>query len=56
MMRQPLVWMAAALMLTGAVMLVVGDGAAALWIAVFTIEIAIMAIDGDRHRHGPPQV
>jgi hypothetical protein len=57
-MRQPLIWMAAALMLTGAVMLVLGGGAPALWIAVITIGIAIVAIDGHRHRHrhGPPQV
>ena len=54
MMRQPLIWMAAALMLAGAVMLVLGVGAAGLWIAVITIGIAIVAIDG--HRHRPPQV
>ena len=56
MMRQPLIWMAAALMLTGAVMLVLGVGAAGLWIAAITVGIAIVAIDGYRHRHGPHHV
>jgi hypothetical protein len=49
---QPLIWIAVALMLTGAVMLVVDVGAAALWIAVITIGIALVALDGYRHRHG----
>ncbi len=51
-MREPLVWIAAALMLAGAVMLVLGVGAAGLWIAVIAVGIAIVAIDGYRHRHG----
>lgn len=56
MMRQPLIWTAAAIMLTGAVMLVLGVGAAGLWIAVITVGIAIVAIDGYRHGHGPHRV
>jgi len=50
-MRQPLPWIAVALMPTGAVMLMVEVGAAALWIAVITIGIALVAIDGYRRRH-----
>jgi hypothetical protein len=53
MMRQPLIWIAAALMLAGAVMLVLGVGAAGLWIAVITVGIAVVAIDGYRHRREP---
>jgi membrane-bound ClpP family serine protease len=45
-MRQPLTWIAVALMLTGAVMLVADVGVAGLWIAVITIGIALVAIDG----------
>ncbi len=56
MMRQPLIWMAAALMLIGAVMLILGVGAAGLWIAVITVGIAIVAIDRYRHDHGPHHV
>jgi len=37
----PFVWIAVALMLIGAVMLVTGVGAAGLWIAVITIGIAL---------------
>ncbi len=51
-MMQPLNWIAVALMLTGAVMLVAGVGAAGLWIAVITIGIALVAIDAYRHRQG----
>jgi hypothetical protein len=50
--RQPLTWIAVALMLTGAVMLVTDVGAAGLWIAVITIGIALVAIEAYRHRHG----
>jgi hypothetical protein len=39
-------------MLTGAVMLVLGVGAAGLWIAVITVGIALVAIDAYRNRHG----
>jgi hypothetical protein len=56
MIRQPLMWIAAALMLTGAVMLVLGVGAAGLWIAVITVGIATVAVEGYRHRHGPHHV
>ena len=52
MMRQPLIWIAVALMLTGAVLLVLGVGAVGLWIAVITVGIALVAIDGYRHRQG----
>lgn len=49
-MRQPLIWIAVALMLGGAVMLVFGGGAAAVWIAVITVGIALMAIEFYRNR------
>jgi len=49
-MRQPLTWIAVALLLTGAVLLVADVGAAGLWIAVITIGIALVAIDGYRRR------
>jgi hypothetical protein len=52
MMKVPLLWIAAALMLVSAVMRVVGVGAAGLWIAVITIGIATVAIEGYRNRHG----
>jgi hypothetical protein len=48
----PLVRLAAVMMLLGAVMLVAGIGASALWIAVVTVGIAIVAIDRTRGRHG----
>lgn len=51
-MKQPLNWLAVALMLVGAVMLVSGVGVAALWIAAITIGIALVAVDGYRHRRG----
>lgn len=51
-MRRPLIWIAVALMLTGAVVLVTGGGATGLWIAVITIGIALVAIDGYRHHQG----
>jgi hypothetical protein len=56
MMRQPLIWLAVALMLTGAVLLILGVGATSLWIAVITVGIALVAIDGYRHREGPHHV
>ena len=55
-MRQPLTWIAVALMLTGAVMLVADVGVAGLWIAVITIGIALVAIDAYRHRLGQHHV
>jgi hypothetical protein len=55
-MRQPLNWIAVALMLTGAVMLVADVGVAGLWIAVITIGIALVAIDAYRHRQGQDHV
>lgn len=51
-MRQPLIWIAAALMLTGAVMLVFGGGAAGLWIGVITVGIALVAVEVYRNRQG----
>ena len=42
-MRQPLIWIAVVLMLTGAVLLVAGVGAAGLWIAVIAVGIALVA-------------
>ena len=50
-MRQPLIWIAVVLMLGGAVMLVGDVGAAALWIAVITVGIALVALDLLRQRH-----
>jgi hypothetical protein len=49
-MRQPLTWIAMALMLTGAVLLVTDVGVAGLWIAVITVGIALVAIEAYRHR------
>jgi hypothetical protein len=46
----PFIWIAVALMLIGAVMLVAGIGAPALWIAVITVGIALVAIDRIRAR------
>jgi hypothetical protein len=46
-----LVWIAVALMVAGAVMLVAGIGAAGLWIAVVTVGIAVVVIDRTRRRH-----
>jgi len=43
-------WIAVALMLIGAVMLVADVGVAGLWIAVITIGIALVAIDAYRQR------
>jgi hypothetical protein len=44
------IWIAVALMLIGAVLLVAGVGAPALWIAVITVGIAMVAIDRVRAR------
>jgi membrane-bound ClpP family serine protease len=55
-MMQPLTWIAVALLLTGAVLLVADVGAAGLWIAVITIGIALVAIDGYRRRQGQHHV
>ena len=44
------IWIAVVLMLIGAVMLVAGIGAPALWIAVITVGIALVAIDRIRAR------
>ena len=49
-MSQPLTWIAVALLLTSAVLLVADVGAAGLWIAVITIGIALVAIDAYRRR------
>jgi hypothetical protein len=46
----PFIWVAVALMLIGAVMLVAGVGTPALWIAVITVGIALVAIDRIRAR------
>ena len=45
-----LTWIAAALMLTGAVMIVADVGAAGLWIAVIAVGIAVVAIDAYRRQ------
>ena len=54
-MRRPLMWVAVALLLVGAVLLVAGVGAAGLWIAVIAVGIALVAIEGyrgrQRHHH-----
>jgi hypothetical protein len=50
-MKHILVWLAVPLLLIGAAMLIGGLGATALWIAVITVGIALVAIDGNRHRH-----
>jgi hypothetical protein len=47
-----LVWIAVALMLAGAVMLIAGIGGPGLWIAVVTVGIAVVVIDRTRRRHG----
>lgn len=48
-----LVWIAVALMVIGAVMLIVGVGAPGLWIAVVTVGIALAVIDLNRRCHRP---
>ena len=44
------IWIAVALMLIGAVLLVADIGAPALWIAVITVGIALVTIDRIRAR------
>jgi hypothetical protein len=51
-MRQPLIWIAVALMLTGAILLVTDVGVAGLWIAVITVGIALVAVEAYRNRQG----
>jgi len=46
-----LVWIAVALMVIGAVILIVGVGAPGLWIAVVTVGITLVVIDLNRRRH-----
>jgi hypothetical protein len=46
-----LVWIAVALMVIGALMLIVGVGAPGLWIAVVTVGIALVVIGLNRRRH-----
>ena len=53
-MKQPLTWIAVALLLTGAALLVAGVGAGGLWIAVITVGIALVAMDGYRRRGHRP--
>jgi hypothetical protein len=48
--RQPLLWIAAAIILIGAVMLVADVRAAGLWVAVITIGIAVVVVDAYRRR------
>jgi hypothetical protein len=47
-----LVWIAVALMVMGAVMLIAGIGAPGLWIAVIAVGMALVVIDRTRRRHG----
>lgn len=49
-MKHLLAWLAVPLLLIGAGMLIGGAGSTALWIAVITVGIALVAIDGTRHR------
>ena len=56
MMKQTVNWIAAALMLVGAVMLIAGFGVPGLWISVITIGIALMVIDAYLHRQGQRHV
>lgn len=51
-MRHTLIWIAVALMLAGAFMLVAGIGAAGLWIATVSVGIALVAIETYRGRPG----
>ena len=47
-----LVWIAVALMVVGAVMLIAGIGAPGLWIAVVTVGIAVVVFDRTRRGTG----
>jgi hypothetical protein len=46
-----LVWIAVALMLVAAVLLIAGVGAPGLWIAVIAVGIALVVIDRMQHRN-----
>ena len=46
-----LVWIAVALMVVGAAMLIAGIGAPGLWIAVIAVGIALVVIDQTQRRH-----
>jgi uncharacterized membrane-anchored protein len=48
----PLMWLAVTLMVMGAIMLVAGIGAPALWIAAVTVGIALSIIGRNRTHHG----
>jgi hypothetical protein len=48
---RPVLWIAIALLLVGAILLVAGVGAAGLWIGVITVGIALVAVDRARGRH-----
>ncbi len=48
---RPLRWIAVPLLLIPAVMLVAGVGDAGLWITVFAVGVALVAIDVIRSRH-----
>jgi hypothetical protein len=48
---RPIVWLAVALMLLGAIMLLAGVGVAGLWIALITVGIALIVIYELRGRH-----
>lgn len=48
----PFIWIAVALLLIGAAMLVAGIGAPALWIAVIAVGIALITVDRIRARRG----
>ena len=54
-MRQPLTWIAVALMLVGAVLLVTGVGATGLWIAVIAVGVALVAVELYLERTGHGQ-
>jgi hypothetical protein len=47
----PLLWVAVVLMLVGAVLLIAGIGAPALWIAAITVGIVLVVIDRTRRQH-----
>jgi hypothetical protein len=51
---RPTVWVAVALMLFGALVLVVDVGAPALWIAVVTVGIVLIVVDRIRGRSPTP--
>ena len=55
-MRNLLTWIAAVLLLVSAALLVAGVGAPGLWIAVITVGLAVVAIDGYARRQRHHQV